>query len=95
MNKNWSGRASANNTFSTQPRQTLSVPDAKDGWNKKTAYERRMTEYVAYCSRHIGVAFPAYHVATDIVDFKHKRIFECSACGHQFYEEQGAETDPR
>jgi hypothetical protein len=87
----WPGRAPANNTFSTQSRQTLLIPDKTRGWNKKIAHQRRMSESVVYCSRHIGVAFPAYHIGRDY----HGRIFECSTCGHQFYEEQAADTDPR
>jgi hypothetical protein len=92
----WPGRAPERNTLSTTERQTLSVP--KGEWAKKTAYARRMTEFTGNCPRHIGVTFAGYHVATLTPKFrrnKRERVFECSVCGHQFFESQSVEADPR
>ena len=66
-----------------------------------SAYNRRMTEYVAYCPYHIGIGFAGYHVGyQDVVTDANQppervRVFECSLCSRTFLEFEGIETDPR
>jgi hypothetical protein len=60
-----------------------------------TAYARRMTEFVAYCPKHIGVGFPSYHIGYQKEKGKRERLYECSFCQHQFTEPHGQECDTR
>ena len=60
------------------------------------AYARRMTERYIWHG-HLGIAFAAYHIRTrhDSECSPGERIYECSNCGAEITEAQGAEVDPR
>jgi hypothetical protein len=61
-----------------------------------SAYQRRMTEFVAYCNQHIGVGFPSYHVGYEVNEKgERERLYECCVCGHVFPESKGQECDDR
>lgn len=61
------------------------------------AYDRRMTEFVAYCPKHIGIGFPGYHVGYEQnpATGERERLFACSFCNHEFRQSQGMECDSR
>lgn len=61
-------------------------------WHREgSPHNRRMSEWKAYCPHHLGVGFPAYHVAYD----GEERVFECTYCGCTFPESRGQECDDR
>lgn len=76
--------------------QDFAVTHAR--WEKVgLPYSRRMSEWVEHCPHHIGVGFPAYHVATLCRTHPHgeERMFECTYCGCVFPESKGIEVDRR
>jgi hypothetical protein len=64
-------------------------------WAKEgRPYERRMSEWKAYCSQH-SIGFPGYHIGYTEYKGKKERLFECSYCGCTFPESRGMECDER
>jgi hypothetical protein len=67
-------------------------------WAKEgLPYSRRMSEWVSHCPHHIGIGFPAYHVATlcRTHPASEEAMFECTYCGCVFPESKGIEVDRR
>jgi hypothetical protein len=67
-------------------------------WAKEgMPYSRRMSEWVEHCPHHLGIGFPAYHVATlcRTHTTDEERMFECTYCGCVFPESRGIEVDRR
>jgi len=62
-----------------------------------TPYQRRMSEWIEHCPHHLGIGFPAYHVATRCRTHtnEEERMFECTYCGCVFPESRGIEVDRR
>jgi hypothetical protein len=60
-----------------------------------SAYQNRMTEFVAYCPKHFGIGFPSYHIGYELEEGKQERVYECSQCGYQFTEPHGQKCDTR
>jgi hypothetical protein len=76
--------------------QDFAVTHAR--WAKEgTPYRRRMSEWVEHCPHHLGIGFPAYHVATLCRTHTsgEERMFECTYCGCVFPESRGIEVDRR
>ena len=74
------------------------VPEAFASIHVFDPYKNRITEMVAYCPKHIGVGFAAYHIGYVEIGGpagERERLFGCSFCGHQFPESQGMECDSR
>jgi hypothetical protein len=76
--------------------QDFAVTHAR--WEKEgTPHQRRMSEWIEHCPHHLGIGFPAYHVATKCRTHPpgEERMFECTYCGCVFPESRGIEVDRR
>jgi hypothetical protein len=76
--------------------QDFAVTHAR--WAKEgTPYSRRMSEWIEHCPHHLGIGFPAYHVATlcRTHPATEEAMFECTYCGCVFPESRGIEVDRR